>query len=77
MASLFIQAQKKNYLSIDAGLTQSGINNRLAENMNTNRLGARIESSFFFFFILPISYTNQYPMKGNTNSNYNLCRSSC
>ncbi len=72
MASLFIQAQKKNYLSIDAGLTQSGINNRLAENMNTNRLGARIESSFFFFFILPISYTNQYPMKGNTNSNYKV-----
>ena len=72
LASPFSHAQKKNYLSIDAGLTQSGINNRLSENMNTNRFGARIESSFFFFFLLPISSTTQYPVKGKTSSNYKI-----
>lgn len=72
MASPFSHAQKKNYLSVDAGLTQSGINNRLSENMNTNRFGARIESSFLFFFLLPISSTTQYPLKGNTSSNYKI-----
>ncbi len=72
MASSITYGQKKNYLSFDAGTSQTGINNRLHDNMKANGLGARIESSFFFFFLLPITSVTQYPVKGNNSSNYKV-----
>ena len=64
MALPFIQAQKKIYLSVDAGLTVSGMGDRLANNMKANGFGDEINSSFFFFIFF-LNGSSKYPKISN------------
>jgi hypothetical protein len=67
----FLHAQKKNYLSVDGGLTISGMSKRLANSMHASGFGDKIDYNFFFFFF-PISGTTDYPTTHNSNGNFKV-----
>lgn len=63
-----LHAQNKNYLSIDGGLSFSGMSNKLSDNMKANGFGSDISGSFIFFFY----FSTQYPIKSVQNLNYKI-----
>ncbi len=66
----FVFAQKKSYLSIDAGSTMTGMSKKLSNNMKANGFGDKIDYSIFFFFFLDGS--TQYPTTDDNNSNFKV-----
>lgn len=59
------QAQSKNYLSIEAGMSLSGMTKKISDNMRTCGLGSDIT---WFFILMPI--TDHYPKISTQSYNY-------
>jgi hypothetical protein len=64
-------AQTKNYLSVENGISLSGMSNRLSNNMKENHLNAKVVYDAFFFFFF-FSGSTQYPIKDTRDINYKV-----
>lgn len=63
--------QTKNYLSIETGISFSGMSNRLNNNMKANGFGDKINYDIYLFFFY-LSGSTQYPRQETSNGNYKI-----